>query len=89
MAVDNDFNTFWVPQVHPGTIQARVTCALHLRKIIAKKPRLPIGSRPTPLDQVHFPPGTDRYSSNRNTAASRTGGGGNENQVGLLIYTIL
>jgi len=21
MAVDNDFNTFWVPQVHPGTIQ--------------------------------------------------------------------
>ena len=46
-----------------------------------KNPRLPIGSRPTPLDQVHFPPGTDRYSSNRNTAASRTGGGGNENQV--------
>ena len=54
-----------------------------------KPPRLPIGSGPTPLDQVHFPPGTDRYSSNRNTAASRTGGGGNENQVGLLIYTIL
>ena len=46
-----------------------------------KNPRLPIGSGPTPLDQVHFPPGTDRYSSNRNTAASRTGGGGNENQV--------